>query len=194
MPYLKNYMTAHDIDWYACINGKWIVASSMGGLLPEKINNDSFLPILQTISYNLPFLTDKEEIFLNEELIRQRFERARRIYREYYANNEEMLELFLEHYTYEYFRHSYSAEFIEMARRGFITFIRFNIDDISDNRYTFVAKPSDNISEILKNTMDSPIPLWLDNPQFRSYLSTITLNAPDNDIQDPDINIWSIVD
>ena len=54
MSYNKNYLFTHNIDWYACINGTWIYAASRGGLLPEKVDNESMLPKLQGICANIP--------------------------------------------------------------------------------------------------------------------------------------------
>lgn len=174
MPYRKRYMSSHDIDWYACVNHKWIYASSMGGLLPNKINNDTFLPLLQTISYNLPDLVEEDKIIVNNDLIVRRYERAVRVYREYYIQNDDLLNRFLENFTLDSFGRAYTAEFISMARKGFISYIRENIDDPLDNNYIIVAEPSEEISVKLSDFFDSPLPEWLNSKQFKAYLNMIS--------------------
>lgn len=167
-------MSSHDIDWYACVNHKWIYASSMGGLLPNKINNNTYLPLLQAICYNLPDLVDEDKIIVNNDLISKRYERAIRVYREYYIQNDNLLNRFLEDFTLDSFSRAYTAEFISMARKGFISYIRENIDDPLDNNYIMVAEPSEEISVKLSDFFDSPLPDWMNNERFKAYLNMIS--------------------
>lgn len=174
MPYRKRYMSSHDIDWYACVNHRWIYASSMGGLLPNKINNDTYLPLLQAICYNLPDLVDEDKISVNTDLIDRRYERAIKVYREYYIQNDVLLNRFLEEFTLDAFSRAYTAEFISMARKGFISCIRENIDDPLDNNYIIVAEPSEELSVKLSNFFNSPLPEWINNERFKAYLNMIS--------------------
>ncbi|MDE5976713.1 MAG: hypothetical protein K2G69_09210, partial [Muribaculaceae bacterium] len=99
MAYRKAYLLNHDIDWYGRVSGRWIVASTMGGQLPSRADDERFLPLMQVICSNLPYLVSSEEITVNEDLIQERYERAVRVYREYYINNDDILRDFLERYT-----------------------------------------------------------------------------------------------
>lgn len=44
MSYKKRYLFEHNVDWFGCINGRWIYAASRGGRLPERVNDENLLP------------------------------------------------------------------------------------------------------------------------------------------------------
>ena len=87
--------------------------------MPSRADDEHYLPLMQVICSNLPYLVSSEEITVNEDLIQERYERAVRVYREYYINNEDILRDFLERYTLPIFRSQYIESFVDMARRGF---------------------------------------------------------------------------
>lgn len=190
MPYSKSYMSIHDIDWYARINGSWIYASSMGGNLPGRVNNNIFLPLMQVISSNLPLIVDRDRIEVNERLIEQRYERARNLYGEYYGTNEEELAAFLETFTLQSFKIAYTEHFVDMACRGFISYIRYDIDDIFNNDYSYVARPPEDISQELTRTFDSPLPVWLRSKEYDSFLQQINVSIDAVNLFHDDIQLW----
>lgn len=197
-------MTGHDIDWYGCVNGQWFYASSMGGFLPDRVNDDRSLPILQMIAYNLPDLVRADEININDALIQARYDRAVRIYREYYDNPgpedgetfarpiREMLNEFLESFTLDSFKARYTEEFVKMARKGFSTFIRQNIDEQEDNTYTLVAHPDPDTIQRLTDSLNAPLPAWLNYPFLQEYFRNIALQLPETTLQNPDFNLWKV--
>lgn len=196
-------MMGHDIDWYGCFNGQWVYASSMGGILPNRVNDERSLPILQMIAYNLPDLLDITDIIINEDLIEARYDRAVRVYREFYNNaspeenvvpflsNSIMLNEFLESFTFDIFKTRYTAEFVKMAQKGFSTFIRQNIDDREDNTYVLVAHPIPDATLRLTDSLNAPLPTWLNYPFLQKYLRDITLQNPNTTLLNPDFSLWS---
>lgn len=203
MAYRKAYMMGHDIDWYGCFNGQWIYAASMGGFLPDRVNDDRSLPIIQMMAYNLPELVPAERIMINDGLIEERYKRAVSLYRDFYGSpqegpdndllypNERILNEFLESFTLESFKARYTEEFVRMAQKGFLTFIRKNIDALEDNSYALVAYPDEETIQRLTETLNSPLPKWLDYTFLQTYLQNISLQKTNmNPIQDG-FNLWT---
>lgn len=186
MAYNKDYMFLHDIDWYACVNNLWIYASSMGGIIPNTVNDENSLREFQRICYNLPDITTPDKIIINDPLIHRRYNRALEVYLSYYREEEYLLYI-LENYTYDYFKENYTREFKEMACKGFATFIRENIDDFADNTYSLVAYPDIEISNKLTETFRQPLPVWLNYSSLSQYLEKIkffsSINPLDKDFE-----------
>ena len=203
MAYRKAYMTGHDIDWYGSLNGQWIYASSMGGFLPNRVNDDRSLPIIQMIAYNLPELVPADRIIINDELIEERYQRAVTLYRDFYGGpqqspdndlsypNERLLNEFLESFTLELFKARYTEEFVRMARKGFLSFIRKNIDEPEDNRYALVAYPDKETIQKLTDTLNTPLPKWLDYPFLQTYIQNISLQKANINPSQQRFDLWA---
>lgn len=184
MSYNKNYLFTHNIDWYACINGKWIYAVSRGGLLPSKVDNEYMLPALQGICANLPDIVDKEDIVINQKLIEIRYKRAIDFYEQRLGDNLENdldIQEFLNEYKIEEFSKQFSELFVEKACKGFYSFIRVDIDDPSSNEYRLVAYPKSGTPPHLSEIICKPFnEAFVDN-EYKDYIKNITFGG-ENDI------------
>lgn len=180
MSYKKNYLFTHNIDWYACIDGTWIYAASRGGLLPEIVDNESMLPKFQGICSNLPDIVNKGDIVINQELIDVRYQRAvdiyKRRYRENLGNTHDYPEFLYEH-NLQAFSEQFSEIFVEMACKGFYSFVRIDIDDPFSNEYGLVAFPKDGtpvgLSEIIRCPFNAA---FVDN-EYKDYIKSITIKG-----------------
>jgi len=121
MKYRKEYITTRDIDWFYRINHIWIHAASVGGELPNKVNDSIITSEIQHIVSNLPYIYEQQQLYFNETFLQQRFEKR---------ENDEAI-------------YNYLSSFIDMARKGFSSFDRTNLYDISDNKYHLVVRPKD---------------------------------------------------
>ena len=122
------YVESRDIDWFAIINGKYIHVASAGGYLPKKINNRKKLRDEQAAVHKLPFIYERDEIIVNEELLRK----------EKHLEDKE----------------AYIESFVCMARKGFISFDRTNIADQTDSMYHIVCYPNDMKTRVLHIGLD----------------------------------------
>ena len=75
-------MLTRDIDWFACIDGKWVHAASVGGILPVAINDCSMLRVMQYVVANMEPVFQIEDLWINESYIDQRYRRHIDDYRE----------------------------------------------------------------------------------------------------------------
>lgn len=180
MSYNKNYLFTHNIDWYACIDGTWIYAASRGGLLPRKIDNGSMLPKLQGICANLPDVVNEKDIAINQELINVRYQRAVDFYKQRFIDNwgdDLNFQQFLQEYNIEVFYEQFSALFVEMACKGFYSFVRVDIDNPFSNEYRLVAFPKDgtpaHLSEIIHNPFNDA---FVDN-EYKDYIENVTIRG-----------------
>lgn len=154
MRYRKNYLLSYNIDWFCLIGKKWIHCSSQGGLLPNFADDSRLLPQLQALLNIIPTYSDETDVSVNEALIRQRFERHISILQELSA--EDQMNVNIEQ-VYHNFRLNYIDSFVEMAQKGFHSYVRVNIDDITDNSTVLVAKPTDEASLNLYRDISSII-------------------------------------
>lgn len=178
MSYNKNYLFTHNIDWYACINGTWIYAASRGGLLPGIADNDSLLPKLQGICSNLPNIVNKEEIIINKELIKLRYQRATEFYRLRFGDdliNNQNFQDFLREYNIEIFGERFSELFVEMASKGFYSFVRLDIDDPFSNEYKLVAYPKNGTPTNLSDIIQRPFNDAFQDQEYVDYIKNITI-------------------
>lgn len=177
MAYRKEYMNTRCIDWFAKIGDKWIYANSTGGFLPAKINDDNYLPLLQSICSNLPdiFAEENDEIELNDTLITNRYNRALDIYNEYLTDSdEETIDIFRNEYTLENFKNNYKQLFVNMASKGFYSFVRVNIDDESSMKYELVAYPKKTEKLEIEERIRKVAEMSEDGDNIMDYLQGIT--------------------
>lgn len=194
MRYRKNYLLSHNIDWFCILGKKWVHVSSQGGFLPDFVDDDNFLPQLQALTNIIPVYSRFEDIDINEQLIKQRFERHLSIIREMQPNFDSNLSDFIDpEWDYSTFRSRYIASFVEMAQRGFYSYVRVNIDEIDDNRMVLVAKPTEKGSLQLYEDMASIISPFITGSfletshYFLKYLHYIS--RPDGELEfDKDLN------
>lgn len=180
MPYNKNYLFTHNIDWYACIDGTWIYAASRGGLLPRVVDNESMLPKLQGICANLPDVVNEEDIVINQELINVRYQRAVDFYEQRSRDNlgdNLDFQQFLQEYNIEAFGKQFSALFVEMARKGFYSFVRVDIDDPFSNEYRLVASPKDGTPTHLSEIIRKPFNAAFVDDEYKDYVENITIRG-----------------
>ena len=118
MKYSDVYISNHDIDWFCIVNGTYIHVASAGGSLPSQINDDERLRQTQHQVGLLQDIYSDNEIEFNEEGITAAI-----------GNDAKG-------------RVQYVESFAAMARKGFASFDRSNIEDPSDNRYHLVCKPN----------------------------------------------------
>lgn len=173
MYYNKNYLFTHNIDWYACINGIWIYAASRGGLLPGVVDNESMLPKLQGICANLPDVINEEDIVINQELIRVRYRRAVSFYEQRLIDNQANgldFQQFLQKYNIEEFGKQFSTLFVEMARKGFYSFVRVDIDNPFSNEYRLVASPKNGTPAHLSEIIHKPFNEAFVDDEYKDYI------------------------
>lgn len=118
MSYPDTYLMNHDIDWFCIVNGVYIHVASAGGDIPSQINDDETLRDIQHQVALLEDIYTDEDIAFNEEAIGN-------VLGGNGAKNREQ----------------YIESFKAMARKGFASFDRTNIADLSDNRYHLVCWP-----------------------------------------------------
>lgn len=154
MRYRKEYLLSYNIDRFCRFGSKWVHCSSQGGILPNFVDDSRHLPQLQALLNVIPTYSDKTEISVNEALIRQRFERHKSIIRELSA--EEQMNIDIDQ-GYDNFKSNYIDSFVEMAQKGFHSFVRVNIDNITDNSTVLVAKPTEEATYNLNREVSSII-------------------------------------
>ena len=116
----KVYINSHDIDWFAFYENKYIHVASAGGYLPEVVNNRENLRFIQDYVKKLPL--EEHEIIKNiKEVV------------SILKIPEEQLEVYFE-------------SFENMAKKGFYSYDKVDINDIEDNKYILVAYPKEPIN------------------------------------------------
>lgn len=180
MPYNKNYLFTHNIDWYSCVDGRWVYAASRGGLLPKVVDNEAMLPKLQGICSNLPDIVNKGDIIINQELIEERYRRAVDFYEQRaidnLENNQDYLE-FLQEYNIEKFGEQFSESFVEMACKGFYSFVRLDIDNQFSNEYRLVAFPKGGTPVGLSEIISCPFKDVFVDDEYKDYIKGITIES-----------------
>lgn len=129
MMYDISYLQTNDIDWFFRYNGVAFHAASAGGMLPDTINDRETLRSIQYRAHNLPDVFGDEDIVINREAI-DRVLRRNEAYQ-------------IEDYDYTEMFDFYLESFISMARKGFVSIDRTNIDNPYDDLYHVVCYPRD---------------------------------------------------
>ena len=120
--YDEAYLRSKDIDWF-CIIGRYNChIASAGGLIPDVINDREKLRNIQKMVFELDYLFEVEDIEVNEQFLDYRFD-----------NDYEAKE-------------SYLSSFINMARKGFVSFDRTNFTQIEDSRDMNELMPAPQLS------------------------------------------------
>lgn len=118
MKYSDGYIASHDLDWFCIVNGVYIHVASAGGAIPSQINDKDKIRDIQHQVELLPDVYSDQEIEYNEVAISN------------VVGNKGAKG-----------RAQYIESFASMARKGFASFDRTNIEDPNDNRYHLVCKP-----------------------------------------------------
>lgn len=119
MKYDVQYMLSKDIDWFCMINGYYVHIASAGAVLPDIINNREELREIQKAVYRLPDIYRDDELTNNERAIADL---------QGYMNNP-------------HFREDYLRSFKAMARKGFISLDRTELEDPNNPYYHVVCMP-----------------------------------------------------
>lgn len=128
MKYDEAYIHSKDIDWFCIIGGVFCHIASAGGLLPDIVNDREKLRDLQKRVFESDYIFEEEEIVVNRAFLNQQF-----------GYNQEA-------------QSDYLASFVSMARKGFISFDRTNVMDLSDQIYHIVCYPQNPL--VLQNFQD----------------------------------------
>ena len=118
MKYSDIYLVNHDVDWFSLVNGVYIHVASAGGVIPDFVNDDEQLRIVQHQVEMLPFIYGEDEIEFNDVAIQNVL-----------GDNNSRARL------------SYIESFKVMAQKGFFSYDRTNIGEPLDNRYHLVCRP-----------------------------------------------------
>ena len=132
MDYSEDYMLTRDIDWFCIVNGIYVHLASAGGILPMSFRDRDTLRTLQHNVAMAPYLFEEEDVVDNEAFLNQRF-----------ADNRKG-------------RESYVVSFREMARKGFVSMDRTNLQNPYDNRYHIVCMPR-NLDERSLQELEIPV-------------------------------------
>lgn len=119
--YTSEYLQSHDIDWFYVVNGIPIHFASAGGIIPSKANDRKNLRWVQRKVNKLPDILDAKDIQINPNLDEQFHDKK--------ALNE------------------YLCSFLNMAKKGFVSYDRKDIMDVNSVVYTFVCGPKNYLAE-----------------------------------------------
>lgn len=119
MRYSDIYLINHDIDWFCIVNGVYIHVASAGGMIPSQVNDAERL---RAIQHRVEMFGD---IYTDEDII----------------YNEAAIDRVLSGNKDAKGREMYIESFTAMARKGFVSFDRTNIEDFKDNHYHMVCRP-----------------------------------------------------
>ena len=112
----QQYINSHDIDWFATLDGRNIHVASAGAQIPNIVNNRKELRRIQESVRNLQ---EQYAIEINEAAIRQLYD----------FTQEQMTD--------------YVSSFASMAHKGFYSYDKVDINNLSDDRYYLVAYPKE---------------------------------------------------
>lgn len=112
----KAYMRTRDIDWFCCVNNKPAHFASFRGLLPKSVNDREFLMRIQQYVHELPDLP--YPVIINHEFVNSKF-----------GGVNEREDVITE----------YLAAFEKFARKGLMSFGKYDLANPNDNRYVLVA-------------------------------------------------------
>lgn len=136
--YTESEIHTRDIDWFCAINGIYVHVASAGGNIPNFINNYSVLRPSQRAAEALVDINTDDEIHINEAFLRG-------------------MNVNLEHYL---------PSFVRMAKKGFYSFDRTNVDNPEDDHYHLVAWPTHSVSNVENIPVVNTVGLYFDNPEI----------------------------
>ena len=121
----EEYIRTRDIDWFVRSGEYNIHATSCRGDLPDIVNDREYIMFNYKDVDDLPTIYQLEEIAINIDFIKRKI----------FKNLQDK-----ELYTAI---KNYLPWFVNIARKGFVTFDKTNIEDFKDNEYHIVAFPID---------------------------------------------------
>lgn len=133
--YSASEIHTRDIDWFCAINGIYVHVASAGGDIPNFINDRRVLRPSQRAAEALEDINTDEEVHINETFLRG-------------------MNVDLEHYL---------PSFVYMAKKGFYSFDRTNIDNPNDGHYHLVAWPTHLVSNVENIPVINTVGLDFDN-------------------------------
>ena len=136
--YTESEIHTRDIDCFCAINGIYVHVASAGGNIPNFINNYSVLRPSQRAAEALVDINTDDEIHINEAFLRG-------------------MNVNLEHYL---------PSFVRMAKKGFYSFDRTNVDNPEDDHYHLVAWPTHSVSNVENIPVVNTVGLDFDNPEI----------------------------
>ena len=136
--YTESEIHTRDIDWFCAINGIYVHVASAGGNIPNFINNYSVLRPSQRAAEALVDINTDDEIHINEAFLRG-------------------MNVNLEHYL---------PSFVRMAKKGFYSFDRTNVDNPEDDHYHLMAWPTHSVSNVENIPVVNTVGLDFDNPEI----------------------------
>lgn len=136
--YTESEIHTRDIDWFCAINGIYVHVASAGGNIPNFINNYSVLRPSQRAAEALVDINTDDEIHINEAFLRG-------------------MNVNLEHYL---------PSFVRMAKKGFYSFDRTNVDNPEDDHYHLVAWPTHSVSNVENIPVVNTVGLDFYNPEI----------------------------
>lgn len=154
------YIRTRDIDWFIKSGEYNIHATSCRGDLPDIVNNREYIMSSYKDVDELPTIYQLDEIAINLDFIKKRiFENLQ---------DEEL---------YTAIR-NYLPWFVNIARKGFVTFDKTNIEDFKDNEYHIVAFPID-ITDLDSRRLQKIIQIGK-NENLYNYIKSFVNTISDN--------------
>ncbi|MEE1407245.1 MAG: hypothetical protein U0K42_08240 [Bacteroidales bacterium] len=136
--YTESEIHTRDIDWFCAINGVYVHVASAGGDIPRIINDRNVLRPCQRAVEALEDINTDEEVHINDAFLRR-------------------MNVNLE---------SYLPSFVRMAKKGFYSFYRTNINDPDDDHYHLVAWPTHPVANVENIPVINSDRLDFDNPDL----------------------------
>lgn len=124
--YTNEYLASHDIDWFCIINDTPIHAASNEGDLPYNIKHNA---LKNRENQNYAFSREYKYNFNEIEINFNQLNRIIKTPEDY--SPFEIIEM----------KNNYLRTFIDMARRGFYSYDRFEYKEFEDFKYVLVAYP-----------------------------------------------------
>lgn len=174
MKFSKQKLFASSIDWYMLINGRWVQGVSLGGFIPDSVDDSTNLPLLQSLCSSMPDILTPDEVETNDNLIRQRFLRHTEIINTINQNLEEPLFSDNE-FVFDNFKNRYTEFFVDAARKGFYSYARYDVDDPQSTDYRLIACPTSDASRQLNENLQRRLSEVL-IPELNSFLENIVIN------------------
>ncbi len=143
MKYTDDYLFSHDIDWFCIVNGVYVHVASAGGSIPDFINDKEVLRDIQHQVEMLPFIYREDEIVYNDQAFIKIIN----------PNDNDA-------------RNHYIESFTRMARKGFESYDKTDINKPSDNTYHLVCRPRSkgtklNVKKIQSIKTDMTTEKWI---------------------------------
>lgn len=136
--YTESEIHTRDIDWFCAINGVYVHVASAGGDIHRIINDRNVLRPCQRAVEALEDINTDEEVHINDAFLRR-------------------MNVNLE---------SYLPSFVRMAKKGFYSFDRTNINDPDDDHYHLVAWPTHPVDNVENIPVINSGRLDFDNPDL----------------------------